>query len=188
MSASAPVDGSSLCVSERSIVILSLCWVGRVVVVTTLGGPVGLAGARRSCGVVILWVEGNTVGIVGELYSWNRGVIGWIIIGTSVGGLYGPLRAGCVIGLCRSRLDGEAEDGWVRFSCSGNVGDGCMDGLWSGSVAGRLLFGILCSSRITAVLTSAIRWAPFHSAACILRILVGLRVAVVREGACVRTY
>ena len=158
---------------------------------TTLGGPVGLAGARRSCGVVILWVEGNTVGIVGELYSWNRGVIGWIVIGTSVGvggGCTVRLGRGALLGERRSRLDGEAEDGWVRFGCSGNVGDGCMDGLWSGSVAGRLLFGILCSSRITAVLTSAIRWAPFHSAACILRILVGLRVAVVREGACVRTY
>ena len=134
-------------------------------------------------------MEGTTIGIVGELYGWNRGVIGWIIIGTDLGwGCAVHLGRGALLAVRRGRLGGEAEDGWVRFGCSGNVWDSCMDGLWSGSLAGRLLFGILCSSRITAVLTSAIRWAPFHSAACILRILVGLRVAVVREGACVRTY
>ena len=97
MSASAPVAGSSLCVLERSIVVRRSCWVGRVAVGTTLGGAVGLAGARLGCGVVVLWVAGT--GITGGVYGWNRGVMGWMISGTSVGGgLYGPFGAGCVVG------------------------------------------------------------------------------------------
>ena len=189
MSANAPVVGSSLCGSERSIVILSLCWVGRVAVATTLGGAVWLAGARLGCGVVVLWVKGTAIGIVGEPYGWNLGVMGLIISGTSVwGGCTVRFGRGALLVVRRGRLGGEAEDGWVRLGCSGSAGDGCMDGLGAGSLASRLIFGVLCCSRITAVLTSAIRWAPFHSAACILRILVGLRVSVVREGACMRTY
>ena len=109
-----------------------------------------------------------------------------MIIGTRAGGgCTVRLERGALLEVRRGRLGGDWEDGWVVLGCNGIVGDSCRDGLRAGSIAGRLLFGFLCCSRITAVLTSAIRWAPFHSAACILSILVGLRVAVVREGACV---
>ena len=187
MSASAPVAGSSLCVLERSIVVRRSCWVGRVAVGTTLGGAVGLAGARLGCGVVVLWVVGT--GITGGVYGWNRGVMGWMIIGTSAGGgCTVRLERGALLEVRRGRLGGDCEDGWVGLGCGGIVGDECRDGLGAGSLSGRLLFGFLCCSRITAVLTSAIRWAPFHSTACILSILVGLREAVVRDGACVCMY
>ena len=96
MSARAPVAGLSLCVLERSIVFRRSCWVGSAVG-AALGGAVWLAGARLGCGVVVLWVVG--AGSVGGVYGWNRGVMGWMISGTSVGGgLYGPFGVGCVVG------------------------------------------------------------------------------------------
>ena len=84
MSVSAPVDGSSICVSERSIVVLILCWVGRAAVAITSGGAVELAGYRLYCGMVVLWVEDAAIGIVREPHGWNLGVMGLIISGTSV--------------------------------------------------------------------------------------------------------
>ena len=85
MSASAPVAGSSLCVLERSVVARGSCWVGGIAVGATLGGAVGLAGARLGCGMVVLWMVG--IGSAGGVYGWNRGVMGWMISGTSVGGV-----------------------------------------------------------------------------------------------------
>ena len=186
MSAKAPVAGLSLCVLERSIVFRGSCWIGSAVG-AALGGAVGLAGARLGCGVVVLWVVG--AGSVGRVYGWNRGVMGWMIIGTSVGlGWTARLDCGALLGVRRGRLCVTTAGGGVRLFGGDGVGAGCAGVLGTALAGARLFFGVLCSSRITAVLTSAIKWAPFHSVACIFLILFGFRMAVLRVGACVYVY
>ena len=102
MSARAPVAGSSLCVLERSIVFRRSCWVGRIAVGAALGGAVGLAGARLGCGVAVLSVV--NAGSVGGAYGWNRGVMGWMVIGTSVGlGWTARLDCGALLGVRRGK-------------------------------------------------------------------------------------
>ena len=102
-----------MCVLERSIVFRGSCWVGSAVG-AALGGAVGLVGARLGCGVVVLSVVGT--GRVGGVYGWNRGVMGLMIIGTSVGlGWTARLDCGALLGLRRGRLCVTTAGGWRRW-------------------------------------------------------------------------
>ena len=92
------------------------------------------------------------------------------------------------MGVRRGRLCVTTAGGGVRLFGGDGVGAGCVGGLGTALAGARLFFGVLCSSRITAVLTSAIWWAPFHSVACIFLILFGLMMAVWRVGACMCMY
>ena len=109
---------------------------------------VGVAVGAAGCG---------TVGIAGGLDSWNRGVGELIVIGTSVGeGWTARSDCGALLGVRRGRLCVTAAGGGVRSFCGDGVGVGCVGRLCTALVGVRLLFGVLCISRITAVLTSAI--------------------------------
>ena len=64
------------------LILFGGCWVCGVAAGAALGGEVRSTGARRRCDV-----GGIAVGITDGLYSWNLGVMGLIMIGTSVGGV-----------------------------------------------------------------------------------------------------
>ena len=108
-------------------------------------------------GVAVGAACGVAVGIAGGLDNWDRGVGELIIIGTSVGGGWtARLDCGALLGVRRGRLCVTAAGGGARSVCGDGVGVGCVGRLGTALVGVRLLFGVLCISRITAVLTSAI--------------------------------